>query len=185
MNEHVGALKAASYGKARFTTRDFLRMAETGAFDDMKVELVAGKLERMPPPGNRHAGRQAGVLIRLGACVPIDRLVGEVGIDLGNDTLLGCDAAILRAPVTENRMLVPADVLLAVEVAESTLPRDTGMKRFAYAEAGIPHYWVVDGERSVVHVYGEPVAGDYAEVSTVRFGAPLAVPGAGATIVID
>lgn len=185
MNQQVRSLQAAPDGKTRFTMAEFLRMIETGAFDDMKIELIEGELVRMPPPGNRHASRQALVLIRLSAIVPEERLSGEVGIDLGNDTLLGCDTAILRAAVAENRMLLPADVLLAVEVAESTLAHDTGMKRFAYAAADIPHYWVIDGERAVVHVYGEPVAGDYAQVSTVKFGAPLAVPGTAATIVID
>ena len=60
-----------------------------------------------------------------------------------------------------------------------------GQKRVAYAAAGIPHYWVVDGERRVVHVFADPVPGDYAEVSTVRFGAPLAVPGTDRTIVLE
>ena len=41
-----------------------------------------------------------------------------------------------------------------------------------------------DGQRGVVHVYGEPVAGDYAQIATVRFGAPLAVPGTDATITL-
>ena len=71
-----------------------------------------------------------------------------------------------------------------VEVSETTRDRDMGMKRVKYASAGIPHYWVIDGERLVVHVWGEPVNGDYAQISTVRFGEPLAVPVTGRTIVI-
>ena len=168
MNKPLRTLYAAPDGRARFTTAEFLRMAESGAFDGMKVELVNGELERTPPPGSRHAARQMKVGLRLGAIVPEALLLGEVGIDLGNDTLLGCDLAVLRVPLEGNRMLAPGDILLVVEVAESTVPRDTGMKRFAYAEAGIPHYWVVDGERSVVHVHGEPVAGDYSDVGTVK-----------------
>lgn len=185
MNKPLARLYAAPDGHARFTTAEFLRMCDSGAFDDMKVELVKGELQRMPPPGNRHGARQAKVLIRLGAAVPIERLRGEVAIDLGDNTLLGCDSVVLRVPVKDKRRLVPADVLLAVEVAETSVARDTGMKRFAYAEAGIPHYWVIDGDRSVVRVFGEPLAGDYASVSTVKFGALLAVPGTDATIVID
>lgn len=185
MNQHVRIVHVAPDSKARFTTREFLRMAESGALDDMKIELVNGELERMPPPGNRHGARQIKVALRLGAVVAEDLLRGEVGIDLGESTVLGCDIALLRVPVEENRMLVPADVLLTVEVAETTLARDTGMKRFSYAEANIPHYWVIDGERSIVHVYREPAAGDYAQMHTVKFGAPLVVPGTDATIVID
>lgn len=171
--------------KARFTTAEFLRMADAGAFEDMRVELVEGELERMQQPRNTHAMRQAQLVIRLAQVIGEDRVRGEVGVDLGDDTLLGCDAAVLRIPVTENRMLRPDDLTLVVEVAETTLDRDLGMKRRRYAGASVPVYWVVDGTRSVIHVHAEPVEGEYVEVHTVRFGQPLAVPGTDATIVLD
>ena len=82
-------------------------------------------------------------------------------------------------------MLRASEILLMVEVSESTRERDIGMKRMKYATAGIPHYWVVDGERSVVHVHADPIEGDYADIGTVRFGHPLPVPGTDATITID
>ncbi len=160
-------------------------MCEVGAFDDIKVELVNGELERMPPPGNEHGRRQMMVGIRLSRIIAEELLRGEVGIDLGKDTVLGCDAAILVAPVSGNRILRPEEVALAVEAAETTAARDMGMKRLKYADAGIAHYWVIDGARSVVHVWSEPLNGDYAQVGIVRFGEPLAVPGTDQTIVID
>ena len=55
------SLAASETFKARFTTAEFLHMAEAGAFDDMKVELVEGELERMNPPQTGHAGRRARV----------------------------------------------------------------------------------------------------------------------------
>ncbi len=183
MNKPV-SFAVAEAGPARFTTAEFLRMCESGAFDDMKVELVDGELERMPPPGNEHGRRQMSVGIRLSRVIEEEFLRGEVGIDLGSDTVLGCDAAILSKPVTGNRILQPGEVTLAIEVAETTRARDMDMKRVKYARAGIPHYWVVDGERSVIHVWGEPVNGDYAQIATVRFGEPLAVPGTDKTIAI-
>ena len=45
--------------EAHFTATEFLHMAETGAFDDMTMELVAGRLERQHPPRTDHALRQA------------------------------------------------------------------------------------------------------------------------------
>ena len=160
-------------------------MDEAGAFDDMKVELVEGELERMDRPKSNHAGRQALIMVRLSKVVPENRLMGDVGIDLRNDTVLGCDLAMLRQPVPENRLLRPDDVQLVVEVAETTRSRDMGLKRVLYATADIPHYWVVDGNRSVVHVYGDPGDGDYSRVRTFGFGEMLDVPGTDATIVID
>lgn len=184
MNKPASFLSVVS-SPARFTTVEFLRMCDAGAFGDMYVELVDGELERMPPPGNEHGRRQMMVGVRLSRVIAEELLRGDVGIDLGNDTVLGCDAAVLVAPVVGNRILQPDEVALVVEVAETTRSRDMDMKRVKYSSAGIASYWVIDGERSVVHVWSEPVNGDYAQISTVRFGEPLAVPGTDQTIVID
>lgn len=81
-------------------------------------------------------------------------------------------------------MLSPTDVAMVVEIAETTIHHDLGLKRRKYAEAEIPVYWVVDRTRKVVHTHAEPVDGEYAEVHTVRFGQPLAVPGTDATITL-
>lgn len=185
MNKSAVILHTDRQAKARFTTAEFLRMGESGAFDDIKVELVAGELERMNPPQTAHAARQAKIAIRLSRLLPETRILGEVGVDLGNDTVLGCDVAVLREPVEDNRLLVAADLLLVVEVAETSVARDTTMKRFAYAAGGIPHYWVVDGTRSVVHVYAKPVESDYTRFHSIGFGEPLDVPGTDGTITID
>lgn len=170
--------------RARFTAAEFLRMGEAGAFEGMKVELVAGELERMNPPMSPHAASQASILIRLARVADETLVRGEVGIALTNDTVVACDAALLVAPVTEHRLLRPADLRLVVEVSETTQARDLSLKRLLYAAAGIPTYWVVDGARSVVHIHAEPVDGDYADIRTVRFGAPLPVPGTDAQVTL-
>ena len=185
MNTSAASLRTDRQEKARFTTAEFLRMGESGAFDDMKVELVEGELVRMNPPQFAHASRQAKIAIRLSRLFAEARIVGEAGVDLGNDTVLGCDVAVLRTSVEENRLLLAADFLLVVEVAETSVARDTTMKRFAYARGGIPHYWVVDGNRSVVHVYANPLEGDYTRFHSVGFGETLDVPGTDGTITID
>lgn len=179
------AREIAPSSKARFTTAEFLHMIDSGAFGDMKVELVGGELERMPPPGLTHANRQIRIVLLLSTVVSSDRLTGEVGLQLSDDTLLGCDVAVLREPIQVNRMAQPSEVTLVIEVAETTASRDRGMKRLAYARAGIPTYWVVDGKLEVTHVYSEPRDGDYAQIETVRFGQQLSVPGTKTTIAID
>jgi Uma2 family endonuclease len=57
MNSSARSLCLDQKAKARFTTAEFLRMGESGAFDDIKVELVDGELERMNPPQTAHAAR--------------------------------------------------------------------------------------------------------------------------------
>jgi Uma2 family endonuclease len=171
--------------KARFTTAEFLRMGAAGAFEDMKIELVNGELERMSPAMSAHGGSHAKLIYRLVPLVPEALMQIDVSIDLSGDTVRAPDAVVLRSAVEGDRLLQPGDVLLAVEISETTLARDMGAKRIDYARAGIPHYWVVDIERRVVHIFAEPVAADYADVKSVRFGEPLAVPGTDRTIILD
>lgn len=171
--------------KARFTTAEFVRMIELGAFGDMKVELVRGELERMPLPMSSHASWQATMIAELATAVGRKLVMGEVGIDLGEDTMLGPDVVVLNEPIADNRMLLPHEVLLAVEVSLSTIDRDLGMKRAEYARGGIAHYWVVDPERQTVHNYAVPVAGEFTQVRSYRFGEPIPVPGTDRTTTID
>lgn len=171
--------------RARFTSAEFLRMIESGAFEGMKVELIDGELERMNPPMGGHAAAQANVVFYLAQAVGVALVLGETGLVIDDSTVVACDAALLRQPIAENRFLTPDDVLLVVEIAQTTQSRDMGLKRMLYAQASIPTYWVIDGVRRVIHVYADPVEGDYSSVHTVRFGAPLAVPGSNAAITLD
>ena len=189
MNEmtRVVAAPAESY-KARFTTAEFMHMCEVGAFEDVKVELVDGEIERLNLPQNVHARLQALVMAELWRVVgrdAIDRVRGEIGVDLGNNTVLGADATLFSRAITKPGWLHPEDVQLLVEISVSTLGRDLGMKLPRYAGAGIQHYWVVDAKRSLVHLHADPINGDYATVSTARFGEPLTVPGTDSTITLS
>lgn len=167
-----------------FTAAEFLRMGEAGAFEDMKVELIGGEIQRMNPPMNEHSERQASVVILLATVISANRIRGELAIQLDANTIVGCDAALLREPATGRRPIEPGEVLLAIEIAETTLNRDLGPKRHLYAGVGVANYWVVDGARRVTHVFGQPEDGDYSKVAVVPFGKPLSVPGTDATIVL-
>jgi Uma2 family endonuclease len=173
--------------KVRFTADEFVRLMFSDVFDDARLELIDGELFHMSPPSGDHARRQAGI---IGALWSIARsvglhLLGEVAIRTSTGSVLVCDAALARRLPADRSALLPADVLLVVEVAETTVSRDLSTKRIAYAQAGIPHYWVIDGARSVVHVFAEPKDGEFSAHGTVRFGEPLAVPGTDATITLD
>lgn len=177
--------RLSSDTRARFTAPEFLHMVESGAFEGMKVELIDGELERMNPPMNGHSAAQANVVFYLAQKLGLAVVRAETGLVLNDSTVVACDAALLRQPLVENRFLTPYDVQLVVEIAQTTQSRDMGLKRMLYAQAGVPTYWVIDGVRRVVHVYADPVEGDYCSVHTVRFGEALAVPGSDAAITLD
>ncbi len=61
-----------------------------------------------------------------------------------------------------------ADVLLLIEVADTTLHLDLGEKAALYAEAGIPEYWVVDIESRRLLVHRQPAGGEYLDVRLFR-----------------
>jgi Uma2 family endonuclease len=182
----VAHLDMAQQAGARFTTAEFLRMYEAGAFDDMKMELVEGELQRMNRPMSSHGWRQSRLSALLWQAVGATSLqvFSDTGIDLGRDTVRGFDVGIVVALPDTNRLLFPEEIVLVIEIAESSIVRDLGPKRNDYASADIPHYWVVDSDRSVVHVFSEPRGGQYAAARTVRFGEPLSVPGTDQDIVI-
>ena len=165
---------------------DYLLMIDAGAFGDAHVELVDGVLIEMSPSHSEH-GR---LLMLLG------RLLGNAydGTDfvLYGDIITLFDDSNTRAPdiaavdrdIGDRKQLVPADILLAVEIAGSTLGTDLGRKRIDYASAGIRHYWVVDVEGRRVHCYADPQGADYAAICVVPFGEGVAVPGTDGVIVV-
>lgn len=190
MNKHAAMVRAEPQSKAsfpaRFTSEEFIRMAATGAFDDMKLELADGELERMNPPMSDHSWHQSAVFASL---LPIARAVGlfalaETGLRLSESTIRVCDVALVRRRPDTNRLFCAADIVLAVEIAETSIARDLSIKRIEYATAGIPHYWIVDGHRLVVHNFAKPIDGEYTHIRTVSFGEPLEVPTTGGSTII-
>ena len=170
-----------------FSAEDFLRMMDLGAFADMRAELVRGEIEKMMPAGWSHGELNATLAILLAPHFkPLGARIGtDVVIRIADTTVRAGDVVVVRPGTNPGRALLGDEVLLAVEIADTTLDRDMADKRVDYAGAGIAHYWVVDANRQVVHVFGEPVDGDYALVATVRFGDPLGVPGTDAAIIIE
>ena len=183
----IVAAQPESY-RARFTVAEFERMCEADAFGDMKVELVGGEIERLNLPKNEHSRLQslvmAGLLKALGD-KGVERVRGDVGIVMDCETVLGGDATLLAHPVTERRWLRPEEVTLIVEIADTTVARDLGMKQPRYAAASIPFYWVVNSSARVTHIFAQPSGGSYQVVDLVRFGESLAVPGTDATITLS
>jgi Uma2 family endonuclease len=183
VNKPISGLTPAT--RVRFTTADFQRMIEAGAFEDMWVELIDGELERMPPPGRPHGRGQMGLVVRLLDLFGEARVLANVGVDLGSDTVVGPDIMVLKAKGDDSILVTADELLLVVEVAFSSHDRDLHLKRRLYARAGVPTYWVLDLDRRAVHVFDQLDGEDYRDISVVRFGEPLAVPGSEATITLE
>ncbi len=170
----------------RLMAEDYIRLILAGGFGDAHVELVEGELVKMSPSQSTHGRLLGSVFASLNA------IYTPLGFELFIDTMVQLSSSTIRAPdisvvdgkVADRRNLVPADILLAVEIADSTLVEDIGRKRIDYASAGIRHYWVVDVEGGRVHCYANPQGADYAAICVAPFGEAVPVPGADGAVVV-
>ena len=158
--------------KPLLTVEEFLEMAESGLFsEDARLELIEGELFEMAPIGKRHAGCVRR-LIRL----LTERLGTRAVVDIQNAAWINersffCpDALLLREGFLEDEYPTPQDVHLVIEVADSSLSYDRGLKMPVYASVGVPEAWLVAVEAGTVSVYRRPSPEGYREVREYRRG---------------
>ena len=147
---------------------DYHRMVDAGILGKYdKVELIDGEIIDMAPIGQDHQATVNGLTKALvlacgdGAIVSIQN-----SIQLNRFSAPQPDAAVFRPRADSYRTGTqpgPADTLLLVEVAKSSLEYDKAVKLPLYALAGIAEYWIVDLRNRVVDVYRRPKDGAYAE----------------------
>ncbi|HEY0013448.1 MAG TPA: Uma2 family endonuclease [Allosphingosinicella sp.] len=176
---------------ARFTADEFLEIAARPPISDWlgKVELVHGIIVRMGPAHVPHWNAQRVLYERLYEIVRRASQEWVLGVEpavrLAGDTIREPDIALLKDPDLSGKLIDRTALFLAVEIADSSLVGDGTVKQRSYAEAHVPHYWVVDLETRVIHVMSHPRHGDYREGKSVPFGVAVDVPGVGGTIVVD
>ena len=142
------------------TAQEYLQMGKTGVFaPDARLELIEGEIFEMAPIGPPHAGA-VNTLTRLLVLRTGERAVVSVQqpVIAGELSVPQPDFALLKPRRDDYSGAHPArgDILLAIEVAETTLRTDLRIKGPLYARTGIPEYWVVDVNDKVVHVFREP-----------------------------
>ena len=180
----VARVTSAAEGlpRRRFTVAEVEAMVAAGVMEeDERVELIGGELVPMSPKGNHHEVVKTALLARWYRATPDDVLLTpETTFRLSEDTYLEPDVVIY--PRTSGlRGTHGANVLLVVEIADSSLRYDIGRKAALYASFGIRELWVIDAVRLTTRVFREPGADGYR--NTQDFGpaeqlTPLIAPGA-------
>jgi Uma2 family endonuclease len=169
--------------KRLFTVDEYHRMAKAGIFGpEERVELIDGEIIHMSPIGPRHAGCVINVnrilLTHLGdraVISPQNPVVIRPRSEPQPDMLVlrPRDVSYSRAHPT------PEDVLLAIEVGDTTVRFDRIVKARLYARARIREYWLIDAGRETVDVFRAPEGDAYTSFTTYGQGtslAPLAFP---------
>lgn len=157
-----------------FSVDDYERMVETGILgEEDRVELIRGEIIDKTTIGDRHAA----CVISLVNLLPL-LLGGRAFISPQNPLRLATsvpepDIALLRPRPDRYRSGKPiaGDVLLLIEVADSSLALDRADKLFDYAQAGISDYWIVNLIDNVIEVYRQPqLDGTYAGACVAQRG---------------
>lgn len=168
----------------RWTVAEYHRMAEVGLLnEDSRVELIDGEIIEMAPIGSQHSGK-VNRFIHLFSKAFSDKAI----IAAQNPVVLGGygepqpDIAILRWREDYYEQAHPhaEDVLLIVEVSDSTLHYDRDIKTPLYASHGIPEVWLLDIQSRQLEIYREPINGEYRQRDYRRTGqiAPILCPDA-------
>ena len=148
--------------RRRFTVAEVEAMVAAGVMEeDERVELIGGELVPMSPKGYQHEVLKTALLDRWYRLRPDDiSLTPETTFRLSEDTYLEPDVVIYPR-ASGIRGLSADNVLLVVEIADSSLSYDTGRKAALYAGFGVRELWVIDAVRLSTRVFREPSADGY------------------------
>ncbi len=158
----------------RFSVDTYEEMINRGILhEDDRVELIRGEIINKMPIGDLHAAS-------------VKRLNRTLGKALGDRVLIGVQDPIRlddSEPEPDISLLVPrddfyragkprpADIILLIEVSDTSLDFDREVKRPLYAEAGIRELWIVKLEEDCLEVHRDPTpAGEYRDISILRRG---------------
>ncbi len=163
---------AAIPQRRRWTTEEFHSMVVTGFLHkNERVELVDGDIIDMAPIGSDHGSKVdwlTETFVPLFRKHAITRVQGAVQLDQYNQW--SPDVCLLRRREDFYRHANPTaeDVLLVIEVSDSTLQYDRDVKIPRYARDNIPEAWIVNTSAQEIEVHTDPTPEGYASVSRIR-----------------
>ena len=175
----VQLIEQSVASRLRFTTEQYHLMHEVGVFQEGdRLELINGEITNMSPIGRKHA-----VCVTRLQELFISRLLGKVQVWSQNPILLANesepqpDLAILkrREDFYADGLPTPADILLIIEVADSSLDYDRNVKAPLYAAAGIPEMWLFDVNQKLIESYSQPSRSGYKQIHRYDQGDTLSI----------
>lgn len=158
------AREHAAMPRHRWSVAEYHRMAQSGLLDETdRVELIDGDLLDMASIGCKHAF----IVNRLSQEFSAGGAQGQYLVSTQNPVCLGDrseprpDIALLKNDNYMDALPTASDVLLIVEVSDTTLEYDRDVKLGFYARHGIPEAWLLDVNAVELTVYREPAEGQY------------------------
>jgi Uma2 family endonuclease len=146
-----------------WTREEYERLVEAGAFEGWKIELVDGVLYDMMAQGPAHSSAVQKLLRELLVLVPGKNLSvrPQMPLAVSDDSLPKPDIAVVPADPDDYARFNPAEAVLVVEVAQSSLHYDRSVKQEVYSHAGIPEYWILNLASWQLEVCRDPAGNRY------------------------
>lgn len=165
-------------------------MADAGILTEQdRVELIKGRIVPMMPLGPWHNSSTSHLINRLVLAYG-DLAIVNAGnsVGLGSDSEPHPDVTVMRCREDHYSTSHPTatDILLLIEVSDTSRAYDLGTKHDLYAEQGVSEYWVVDRQMAGTHVFRRPREGIFTETRLYSKGERIALPECGdATFLVD
>ena len=160
---------------------EYYRMAETGILTEAdRVELIHGEILNMSPIGSKHAAvvdRLSKILHQHLSEVDIIRVQSPVKINDLNVPEPDISVLKFREDFYAQQHPGGQDVLLVIEVSETTFAYDKEIKLPLYASVGIPEYWIINLEKQEIEVHKLPSGDVYKNITIHRAGDKVNLPG--------
>jgi Uma2 family endonuclease len=186
----MAAHSSAAPAARRFTRDEYYSMAKAGLFQDERVELLDGEIITMSAQLSSHAFVVSQLMYELIAKLGVTAIVrGQAPIVLNNQSEPEPDIAVCIPVPDRYKQAHPraAQVLLLIEVAESSLTYDRTRKARAYAASSIPEYWIVNLIDRRIEVLTDPVpkGRNYRQQRYALVGDTLVLPNGSSIAVAD
>jgi Uma2 family endonuclease len=156
----------------RITVDEFIRMDEAGLLaPDARVELIEGVIVDMAPIGPVHSRDVDLLSARFIRAVHEKAIVRTQGVvQLSDDTVPHPDITLMRFREDGyvDKHPGPSDILLIVEVADSSVDYDFGRKLKLYARFGVPEVWVLNVQTRTLHFFRGRIDTGYRERSSTQ-----------------
>ena len=152
--------------REKFTVADILRMEEAGKFDpEDNFELIDGEIVPMNPKYHAHESIKSVIGMALSKGCPGHLRVGfETSIFLSETTIIEPDLCLYPAHIRSDELTGP-DLLIAIEIAASTLAYDRGRKAQVCARFGVRELWVIDALKRRTFIHRGPSVSGWASIT--------------------
>ncbi|MFO1430795.1 MAG: Uma2 family endonuclease [Candidatus Competibacteraceae bacterium] len=157
---------ATEFVRHKLTVNDYHQIAEAGILTaDDRVELIEGELIDMAPIGSPHAD----YVDRLAELL-ISQVHGKFRVRIQNPIQLDNysepepDVVIAKDRSYREAHPGPQDILLLIEVADTTLKYDRNIKIPLYARSGIPEVWLIDIQNQRLEIHRQPSQEGYRQI---------------------